>query len=296
MYKCCFLVLLYNKEFNDSDTLDKLYKSNHDFKNCMLVIWNNGPNSLSKNVIDLNRFKDKGFDIELIESIKNESLAKIYNKFISFYESETFIILDDDTSLNDKYISALKEIKNDQIGIPVVKYNNKVESPILDGKVYSKLGSINEGENISSIGSGLVLGRAAIKNILNYFDELFDERFYLYGVDTNFFRRINKIGILNNIVVINGFNHSLSRLEFESKKTKKFRLKERTFDLVLSCRYYYKEKYYLRMTKLMLTVIYRMIFLKPQIVDPTAFVYALMLGKHYRFSEDKEIIRYRINS
>ncbi|MBB1356384.1 hypothetical protein H5072_20460, partial [Pseudoalteromonas sp. SR45-5] len=100
--KLAIVVLLFKKEISDSKTLSTLLESNLNFQNCKLTVWNNGPDELiNKN---LEPFMLKGFEVEVIETVENESLAKIYNRFINKNIAQKYIILDDDTQLNDLYL------------------------------------------------------------------------------------------------------------------------------------------------------------------------------------------------
>ncbi|MNE26170.1 hypothetical protein D3C80_1195250 [compost metagenome] len=57
-------------------------------------------------------------------------------------------------------------------------------------------------------------------------------------MDTSFFIRLNKLALTEKLQSMPGFEHSLSRLETESKEVKLFRKVERSYDFGLTLRHY----------------------------------------------------------
>ncbi|UPR55347.1 hypothetical protein ITG10_08870 [Vibrio sp. ED004] len=281
MYETAILVVLYNKEITISKTLTSLLSTNMKYNNTKLVIWNNGSDYLSNRTIDA--FRVKGFDTEIKETIYNESLAVIYNNFIDDFPSKKYILLDDDSSLNEKYLGASLLCDDNQIAMPIIYSRGKVRAPTIDGMPYNKDTVIHESSNIMTIGSGLVIGNEVINRLKIDYLKAFDERFFLYCVDTSFCLRISSVGLIGNIKVIDGFQHSLSRLEKESSELNKFRRKERSYGIGLQQRYYFpifQSSVYI--AKVIVVTIKSMLTKQERVVNIRHLIGAYLLGKHYR--------------
>jgi hypothetical protein len=279
--KVSFLVLLYNKEIQKSNTLLSLLCSSLIFNNCKLVIWNNGPCNL--NSVNVDEFVKLGFDVDIIETIDNISLSSIYNSFFEKYISDTYVILDDDSNLHDGYlISTLSSSKN-ELSVPIILADDKITGPVVNGERYSDECKCSKISTIMGIGSGIIIGSNICERIKNSYGNVFDERFYFYGVDSTFFMRINKIGLGSLVRVIDGFEHSLSRLEIENAETTKFRKKERAYDLALQIKFYDSPLIALKKIVKMLIIFFNnLFFLKNQNISLYHFIFAMLRGKHYK--------------
>ncbi|MGI2104691.1 hypothetical protein ACRN9A_05900 [Shewanella frigidimarina] len=268
-YKSAFLIVLYSCDIVDSQTIRTLISSKVLFLKSKLVIWNNGPNN-----IDLARFNElieKGLDVELRQTVNNISLAKIYNEFLDSGDSENYIILDHDTSLNDTYLASVAEFKN-EIAVPDVFSKEKLHSPRFVKKLFCS------DVEVTAIGSGLVVSNLLISKLKSKYDLAFDERFLLYGVDTSFFYRVAAIiDIERELIRLPKLEHSLSSDEVESVETSEFRKVEKSFDFGLRLRYYPTvDKIFL-----LFILCFKSITLK----SPLSVKYillALITGKHYR--------------
>jgi len=120
------------------------------------------------------------------------------------------------------------------------------------------------------------------------YGQVFNQRFYLYGVDTTFFYRVFNSRLISKIKIINGFEHSLSRLEVESDKVKAFRRLERTYDLGISLRYYYSwPKIVYFVFKFTFTHIKNRILKKDTSLYYKHFIKAIVTGTHYRSNKHK---------
>jgi hypothetical protein len=278
--KVSFLVLLYNKEIQKSNTLLSLLCSSLIFNDCKLVIWNNGPCNL--NSVNIDEFVKLGFDVDIIETIDNISLSRIYNSFIDRCPSHKYVILDDDSLLNHEYLVDVMQANDDFLSIPIIKSNGKYVSPLLNGQVIDNRNEvINE---VYSIGSGIVLGSKFVKLILDSYRDVFDERFYFYGVDTSFFCRVNDTSLQGKVRIISEFEHSLSRLDnTESKSKSDFRRKERAYDLALQLRYYYTmRKTIKKFFIITLSYIVKTVTGRSTQYSYNHFIIALVRGKHHK--------------
>ena len=144
-----FCVVLYDKRIEDSDTVNelKLYfkKKNIDGN---VVVFNNGPSEVDT--------PSEAY-ITVHQVLVNASLAKIYNKFIELYESDSYVFLDDDTKLNEEYIDEV--IATDfNILFPRISCNNKIHYPVLANK------------KIQTITSGLALSNKFVNDFINNYE------------------------------------------------------------------------------------------------------------------------------
>ncbi|WP_319536011.1 hypothetical protein [uncultured Vibrio sp.] len=293
MFKASYLVILFDKRPELSLTLNTILSSGNDYTDCSLVVWSNGPNSIKNELSYLNKFKKIGFSVDFYETTGNESLAKIYNYFIENYDSERYVLLDDDSTLNSDYLVGSMNSHPSYVSVPLIKHGGEIEGPILNGKVCTQLGPIPEEQRFVAIGSGLIIGKGLVKKVKQRYSELFDENFYLYAVDTTFFYRLFKIGANVDINVINGFEHSLSRLNKDSDPISGFRKKERTYAILLTALHYSKYPK-LKIIKLLLVDLRKLILRTPTDLDLKASLFFVFDKKHYRCSNNKEVTKIEI--
>lgn len=286
MFETVILVLLYNKEITESNTINTLLESNIQYSNARLVIWNNGPEPLKNR--DCSHIEALGYDLVIEETLHNESLAVIYNKFLAENRAEKYILLDDDSVLNTPYILASSKCGINEVAMPIISSEGKVQSPQINDQPYSPKIELTSNSKVITIGSGLVIGADIAANLKENYKNVFDERFYLYGVDTTFCLRLFNSNLTKKIKIIFGFEHSLSRLEKESQKTIKFRRLERSYDLGLTLRYYYPlPNALLVVLKVTISTLKRKFFKQQYMVDLFPLFKAFVLGKHYRAEKEK---------
>lgn len=223
------LIVLYNKDLNESLTLNSLLKQESSIDK--LIIWNNGP----LDIYDTKKLLD-GTKADLINSQENKSLSEIYNWFLSELLMDKYFIFDDDTSVSNNLAEIAEDNDSDLI-IPQVIDNGKFCYPInYSGKLIEQGYSPKE---ILSIGSGLCLDKKLVNKLKAKYNTIFDERFRFYGVDTTFFFRVSALHDIN-IYTLGTIQHSLSKNISESKGVSRFRRQERAKDLALQVRYYFK--------------------------------------------------------
>ena len=280
MYRTAFLVLLYGKEIQDSNTIQTLLQLDTELHNCKLVIWNNGPDYLNRNAVALEHCT-----VEIVETVNNLGLAKIYNCFIDKVNAEQYVIFDDDTNVTAEYLQSLSTLSSDNAGTPIINHHEKRYEPVLNGRIFKGKPYTVVGENdiLTSIGSGLVLGRNVISTIKYHYQQVFDERFILYGVDDTFFRRINTLRIAKLFMILPALSHSLSRLENENSQKKAFRLKERAYAHALICRFYKPRRQSLALfIKNCFKYSVKKFFGIEEDLHQKFFIIAYFKGKHYR--------------
>lgn len=274
------LVVLYDCEIFESNTINSI--RNFKYKNTKLIIWNNGPKFL--NEYNPGDFIGCGLDVEIKETIYNESLAVIYNDFILNNHSDRYIILDHDSKISFPYINEALKINKYNFGIPHIYSLGKPRSPIVNKTpLLCKDAELKRNDEIVGIGSGIIIGSEVVEKIKSVYGNVFDERFYLYGVDTTFFKRINNVLPNDYIKIINGFEHSLSRLELESEVLTKFRKKERSYDKGLTLRYYYPPiKQIYIVLRITITAIIKKAMNINNSLNYYSFIKSYITGKHYR--------------
>ncbi|EEZ40490.1 hypothetical protein [Photobacterium damselae] len=224
------LIVIYNKKLEESSSFQSIINSlSLVDKGLNVVIWNNGPVSI---LDEAERYKEIFFE----ETLYNEGLAILYNKFIDKYPAEKFLILDDDSTFKVDFITKLLLSKN-EISLPLIIAGECIRYPRYKGKIVNNNSVLNETKSLISIGSGLCISDKVVELMIKKYGSVFDENFYLYGVDSTFFYRLNDIDI-KSINISGEIYHSLSKYEPESDKRKKFRFIERGYDLSLQLKYY----------------------------------------------------------
>lgn len=231
--KCIYLILLYNKETLDSQTVQSLLYPRNDTKSASLIIWNNGPSEITLDIDEAT--KDKWQHIELIQTLDNKPLSYIYNEVIERYHADRYVFLDDDSQLTAEYLAA---VASNQAGVavPTIYSHGEHRSPTVSGKFNP--GPYQITDKVIAIGSGIGVRHDIAQQLKAHYGDVFDSRFAFYGVDTTFFLRLHALGLSNQVEIIAGFEHSLSRLENESQTMSQFRQVERAYDLGLTLRHY----------------------------------------------------------
>jgi hypothetical protein len=283
MFDTAILILLYNKEINVSTTIHSLVNSEFQYAKARLVIWNNGPAPLKS--YDCTCIETLGYDVIIEETLNNESLAAIYNRFLDGNSAKKYILLDDDSDLNPEYVFASSKIKTTEVGMPMIFSQGVICAPTINNKPYTQDVKISIDDEILTIGSGLVIGEEILTKITQKYERVFDERFFLYGVDTSFCLRLFESKWTHIINVIPGFNHSLSRLQDENLEKSKFRRLERSYSAGLELRYYYSlYKALISILDISLGTVKKIIFRQKHKINLFYFFKAILTGKHYRMS------------
>lgn len=241
MKKIALLVVLYNKGIEESETIKTLI--NYDIKNIEVVLVNNGPSNIVFECELYSILKSKAHSVSTYNFLENKPLSEIYNNFIQEHNNvDEYVIFDDDSRPQQSYMKILlgNEVKYDILTPKILSTSdNKIYYPKVNGIIVEDTCYVDE-KNIISISSGISISKKLIQELLNKYGTIFDQRFALYGVDTSFFIRINrmcKVGL--NMQVYSGgiIEHSLSRVDNEVQQSK-FRLKERMYDIAISARFY----------------------------------------------------------
>lgn len=282
MFDTAILILLYNKEISSSGTVTSLLATRFQYNKARIVIWNNGPKVLANQ--DCSMLENLGYEVVIKQTINNESLAIIYNQFLAENNAHKYILLDDDSNLTDNYIAASSEITCNTLGMPLITFLNKPRYPKISRKRCSLNTILTKKDKVVTIGSGLVLGANIVHILREKHDNLvFDQRFYLYGIDTTFCHRVFFGGLGDTITIIPGFDHCLSLFEKETEEKTNFRKIERSCEKGLRLRYYTSfSKALFVLLRVTIRAVKKSILGKPNDVNLPHLYKAFLSGKHYR--------------
>ena len=194
MKKISFCIVLFNKSYSQSLTINFLTEQ---LKNKLflgdVVIFNNGPNMI--------KYEGKTpFTVHQV--LVNASLSKIYNKFISEYNSDYYVFLDDDTSLSEDYLNELYNTSF-EILVPQIFCQGKKHYPV-----------VTTNNKIQTITSGLAISSTCCNALTKKYGTVFDERFDLYGIDTALCYRINSDKLpfsISDKIIIHDLSHISSQ-------------------------------------------------------------------------------------
>lgn len=240
------VVILYDSQIADSETLQSLLQAEMDGYSVNLSIWNNGPTLLKEN--DIEDYKEraafKNIQVKIYQNIRNIALSKIYNFLIEKRNFDFFIPLDQDTGLDKDYFKIIKAHSNLDIILPYIytgletvqfPFNTKDKQPIVAD-------SMVDPKTVTSINSGLVINSRLVNLFLKYNTNMFDERFAFYGIDTVFFLNLHEL--CNNQLIKAGcfgkIKHSLAMYEKNGKVSYQRNLELIYFKLLY--RRFYKNK------------------------------------------------------
>lgn len=220
--KVAILIVVYNKQLNESETLISLIRllkdNNEKIAYCRIV--NNGPIEINNDLLIPDNMV-----VDFIQSITNRPLSMIYNDFIDDYESfDRFVVLDDDSELNRQYLDIVFQEQHYDIELPKIYDNNgKVFFPIINNKVITPVqNNIDNSKNvITSISSGLIISNKVFDLFRENGIKPFNESFAFYGVDTSFFWELNK-SVFDNLQISSNSKiiHDLSMTGFISESRK----------------------------------------------------------------------------
>lgn len=227
-----FLVVVYSTSPGLTTTLKSL--ATLDFQSARILpkfsIWDNSEHGFGEASIPT-----LPGEVTYHHSGKNEPLSKVYNALISCSaDSDYFIVLDDDSSITNDYISSLDVFFRSSVpvAVPQILFNNSLISPGTIKGVRGRALNLQDlvtgpvpSKNIVAMMSGTVISKEALSRGLK-----FDERLSFYGVDTRFF--IDYANIYSEIFILKAsIPHSSALRENGQAYTKKV---QRFRNLILS--------------------------------------------------------------
>ncbi|PRD16798.1 glycosyltransferase family 2 protein [Pantoea coffeiphila] len=235
--KIAIVVVLYNKEINESATIRTLVEKG--LNNVYLTIHNNGPKNIAAPTEFLELLSLRCIVVNVENCIENKPLSNLYNDFIeSHADFDKFILLDDDSEITQSFMDSIEKDDYD-LEIPkiVSRVDNQVYYPISNGHVITD-DCFLDVQGTSSIGSGLLFTKRLVNVFSKHNLKLFDENYALYGVDVSLFRRmwnLNRKGEVFKLKTSSSILHSLSRAEGQESA---FRSNERLIDYAITARRY----------------------------------------------------------
>lgn len=216
------IIVVYNKYLKDSNTYN-FFSSRKTPIN--LVIFDNSEEKFR--IVNERICSDN--NISYYTSNRNVGLSKAYNSAISKLKENSnvkyVIILDDDTTLTDSYITEVvglvKEKKHD-VFLPIVRAGNEIISPCelyLNIK-YKKTKDVNRlnPNKLTAINSGMIVSMNVYQKIS------YDERLFLDDVDHLFMYFVNKNNF-NVYVMKSEIFQNYSRNQKGSLESEKTRFK-----------------------------------------------------------------------
>ncbi|MEH0833147.1 glycosyltransferase family 2 protein [Pectobacterium cacticida] len=216
------VVIIYNSQLRESDTLNSLLRCKLENVNLNVCIWNNGPSLLTED--DAANFiwqcQEKGIRAKIYQDIRNLALSKIYNFFIKENQYDMITILDQDSQLPQDFLTNISSHHLADIIVPKIFVKNQDDEYVqiypheykkYDNKI--KYGNIEN--KIDSAMSGVTLSAKFIEKIKTFRGAVFEEKLAFYGIDSDLFREINKMidkGADLKLHCIGSINHSFSYL------------------------------------------------------------------------------------
>lgn len=241
------LVILYKKEFDQSETLVSLLSvaKKQILKNVRLIIWDNSPNAISND--SLSELTINVAELAFKHTPQNLSISKIYNEVAAGYlkPQDYLLLLDHDTKVTEAYITeVLDKINSSEkplLLLPRVLVQGVLESPAYQYVLFSKKlkdpkPGIQPSKSVTAINSGMVISGVCFSDGFRY-----DERLAFYGTDTyfmfNFTARFKDYYLLNSTL-----DHNLNLLSNPSlaEKVKVFKAIKTSNLIIYSSNPWYK--------------------------------------------------------
>lgn len=277
-------VVLSHCSAQKSPTLNSLMKSKCSLDELLIINNGAGTNNIDKEFIHNLGVKIKKVSIRHFLDVR--PLSWIYNGVLNEYsQSDRFIFFSDNFVFENSYIDNLNSFYSDVIDLQIPNIRDGVSKQIIYPRLNKFVQKIPDGIKIDSqytllsMNSGLVIYRSLIDKFAECNMEVFDNRFALYGVDYNFFNRLEVLKKKNFkvcIQVINTIESSASEPENYDGDSQEV---ERIYDRVLSGKYYSKNilVIYLRLLRITLQQIIRFKFSNLELIFKI-----FLEGKHPR--------------
>ena len=272
----------------ESNTLESLKTS----ERCLdeLLIVNNGGEI---STIDQDKIQDMGLQVKKV-NVKNffdvRPLSWIYNGVLNeYYQYDRFIFFSYDSFLEGNYIGNLIDCYSEGVDLQIPNIRDSISKQIIYPRLNKVTRKIPDGMkidsqyNLLSMNSGLVIYRSLVEKFSECNIEVFDNRFALYGVDYNFFNRLEilkKAKYKICVQVVNTIESSVPvPVPVTDKQDELSQEVERLYDRVLSGKYYSKNKLviYLRLLKISFQQLIRFRFSNLELIFRIYFE-----GKHPR--------------
>lgn len=237
------LIVIYNKNPEDSSTLVSLSKTDNSYKSNMRCLvcdnsrkeYNNQQKEALANML-------KGIDYRYKHNEgENKPLSKIYNETIREIRSDEYLVILDDDSVFDSDLfrecsHAIDDNQDIDLFLPIIYNNGTVVSPaVLRGFKGHYIKNVVAGrikcKNITAINSGMIIKGSYLKDKF----EGYDERIKFYFTDNDFMAKYDLSH--QELYVLNyRMNHTLNfymRGESFEKKKVRFRDLRRSYLILM---------------------------------------------------------------
>lgn len=189
------IIILYNSSIEESSTIQSLLTSNITNINLKVIIWNNGPKPLIKDeyLKFKNIFDSYKIQLSIFENIHNIALSKIYNFFVTKKQFDFFSILDQDSKLSSDFFQNIKNNSDYDVIVPAIYSSGwRTKENSLCFPIYHKSRDLFDKQifemgEIESISSGLTISKRLKDRLNENNNQIFNERYALYAIDTCFF-------------------------------------------------------------------------------------------------------------
>ena len=200
-----FAIVIYNKECEDSITINRLLEFN--LENIIVVD--------NSSIDNKNATFCKNNNIDFINMNGNQGLSKAYNTVIKHLKGLSGYVmwLDDDTYITKEYIENILSLitkREFNIIIPIVECQKKIISPLRKiGIKYIGIQSENykNMKNIYAINSCLTVDLEIYKHIR------YNEKLFLDNVDLDFFRKIRELDNIKIKIIKSSIEQKLFLME-----------------------------------------------------------------------------------
>lgn len=226
-------IVLYNKNPEDSSTINSLSRLTTEIKNTLrIIVWDNSP--MPFNDSQRNTLSNKLNGINTIyrhNNGENMPLSRIYNLTIKeLQNNECLVILDDDSEFDNQFFEKATTaiLKHDDIDLflPIVHTSDNIVSPaymyLFKGHYFKSVKpGIMTTKNTTAINSGMIIRARYLKHDF----EGYDENIKFYFTDNDFMSKYDASH--QSLVVIDyHMHHTLNfyqRGEEFSKKKARFK-------------------------------------------------------------------------
>lgn len=228
--KILFLVVLYEQDFNTSQTLKSIVKYQDLFANSSVIIWDNSKEAKT-DIEEINSKLNKILDVEYFTNSINTPLSQVYNFIFEnkIFEHDYISLLDHDSELTKDLIYELLKVtsqKTHNLILPRIIFNSRIVSPaklyffkgiyfkkILDNQISTRY--------LTAINSGMTIKTSYLINT----KFRYDENLKFYGTDDYFMKFFQKnsdfVYILDSKI-----NHTLNYFSDEPITKKVWRFKQ----------------------------------------------------------------------
>jgi GT2 family glycosyltransferase len=224
------LVVLYRQTLSDAGTIQSLKAAAAALTpSDTILIWDNSPQPQPATDVEQFRKLLKAA-VRYDHHPENTPLSRVYNQAIALDDdAELIVFLDQDSHFDAQYLDALRQAAihcpDVLLFAPLIRVGKTIVSPghfrYFKGKYWTapKYGRISSAKTVAVM-SGLAVRKTFFKA-----PGFFDERFRLYGIDTNLMLRYARLHPQLYILDV-PFEHNLSQFQKEDAAVAQYRFED----------------------------------------------------------------------